>query len=72
MKSHRETCIVRLAELADDVELRAGIIWALTKGCTTQHLSLTIQATLELRDAIVDERDKMNKLDDAARRILGD
>lgn len=68
MASHRETCIHRIAELADDDALRAAVVWALVQKVETQELSFIVQSVLELRDAIVDEQHRQELADEADRR----
>lgn len=67
MKSHRSTCILRIAELAEDETLRSGVIWALCQHQETAQLSLVVQAVLELRDALADEAGAQEKLDELER-----
>ncbi len=68
MDQHRRTCITRLAELADDDELRGAVIFALTAHLDTTILSHTVQAVLELRDDLVDTRARQELEDEAERR----
>lgn len=55
MKSHRDTCISRLTELAEDPALRPHVISALCVPSETQLLSLAVQYVLEERDKLVDQ-----------------
>lgn len=54
MEEHRRTCISRLAELAEDPELLAAVIYALTAHLDTSILSLCVQHVMELRDNLAD------------------
>ncbi len=69
MDQHRRTCISRLAELADDDELRGGVIFALCVHLDTSILSQTVQRVLELRDSLVDERQRQEAKDEAERAL---
>lgn len=57
MKSHRETCINRLTELAEEPALRPHVLRALCVGSETHLLSLAVQYVLEERDKLVDNQD---------------
>lgn len=64
MSSHRETCIHRLAELADDDALRGAIVFALSVHLDTTILSHTVQHVLELRDDLVDAQGREETIRD--------